>query len=132
VPSPSSTPASAGRFPCQATSPAPASATANRSQLVYACTTSSGDSATMAASHLRGPASRNVLQVTTSMQTASSSAVALKYAWTSGTSGSGRSGAASTYAFASQAATPMKAPVSTGYSTGWSAYGIAPSLSRSV
>jgi hypothetical protein len=56
---------------------APASATANRSQLVNACTMSSGDSATMAASQRRRPASRNVLQVTTSMQTASMSAVTL-------------------------------------------------------
>lgn len=43
-----------------------------------ACTTTSGDSATIAASHFRRPASRAVLQVTTSMQIASSSAVAEK------------------------------------------------------
>jgi hypothetical protein len=49
----------------------------------------------MAASQRRRPASRYVLQVTTSMQSASSSAVALKYAWTSGTSGTGSPAAAS-------------------------------------
>ena len=88
-----------------------------------ACTTTSGDSATIAASHFRRPASRAVLQVTTSMQTASSRAVTEKYACTALPTGSGS---------AIAAATPMKAPVSTGYSTGWSAYGTAPSLSRSV
>ncbi len=97
-----------------------------------ACTTTSGDSATMAASHFRRPASRPVLQVTTSMQRASSSAVTEKYARISVVSGSGESCAQLTYVFASAAATPMKPPVSTGYSTGCSAYGIAPSLSRSV
>lgn len=81
-----------------------------------ACTTTSGDSATIAASHLRRPASRAVLQVTTSMPAASSSAVTVKYAWTTGTSGS-----SSTNRVASHADTPMNAPVSTGYSTGWSA-----------
>jgi len=99
---------------------------------VYACTTSSGDSATIAASHLRRPASRNVLHVTTSIEIASSSAVTLKYACTSGASGSAEPAAARTYARASQAETPMKAPVSTGYSTAWSAYGTAPSFSRSL
>jgi hypothetical protein len=121
VPSPSITPASPGRRDCQATNPAPASATANRSQLVNACTISSGDSATIAASHRRRPASRYVLQVTTSMHSASRSAVTVKYASTSGVpSGS---------TDAIPAATPMNAPVSTGYSTAWSTYGTAP-LSR--
>ena len=63
---------------------------------MYACTISSGDSATIAASHRRRPASRNVLQVTTSIDSASSRAVTPKYACTSGTSGTGRSAAAST------------------------------------
>jgi hypothetical protein len=121
VPRPSSTPASPGRRPCQATIAAPAIATANRSQLVKACTITSGDSATMAASQRRRPASRNVLQVTTSMHSDSSSAVTVKYACTSGTP----SGSLSAIA----AETPMKAPVSTGYSTAWSTYGTAP-LSR--
>jgi hypothetical protein len=80
VPSPRNTPASPGRRPCHATSPTPASATANRSQLVNACTISSGDSATMAASQRRRPASRYVLQVTASMQIDSNSAVTVKYA----------------------------------------------------
>ena len=124
MPSPISTPASPGRRDCHATSPAPASATANRSQLVNACTITSGDSATIAASQRRRPASRYVLQVITSMQIDSSSAVTVKYACTSGMP----SGAIA----AIPAATPMNAPVSTGYSTGWSAYGTAPLLSCSV
>ena len=86
----------------------------------------------MAASHLRRPASRAVLQVTTSMPRASSSAVTEKYAWISEAPGSGDASAQRTYAFATAADSPMKPPVSTGYSTGWSAYGTAPSLSRSV
>ncbi len=125
VPRPSSTPASPARRPCQATIPAPASATANRSQLVKAWKITSGDSATMAASQRRRPASRNVLQVTTSMQIDSSSAVTVKYACTSGIDDSGSLSANS-------ADTPMKAPVSTGYSTAWSTYGTAPLLSFSV
>ncbi len=112
--------------------PAPASATAKRSQLVKACTTSSGDSATMAASHRRRPARRKVLQVTTSMQMASSSAVTEKYARISVASGSSEPSAQATYAFASAADSPMKPPVRTGYSTGWSAYGTAPLSSCSV
>ena len=125
MPRPISTPASPARRPCQATIPAPASATANRSQLVKAWTITSGDSATMAASQRRRPASRNVLQVTTSMQIDSSSAVIVKYACTSGTPPSGT-------VSASSADTPMNAPVSTGYSTAWSTYGTAPWSSFSV
>jgi hypothetical protein len=121
VPRPSSTPASPGRRLCQATIAAPASATANKSQLVNACTISSGDSATIAASQRRRPANRYVLQVTTSMHSDSSNAVTVKYAWTSGMP-SGTFDAI-------PAATPMNAPVSTGYSTAWSTYGTAP-LSR--
>jgi len=111
-------------LPCHATIAAPASATANRSQLVNACTISSGDSATIAASQRRRPASRNVLQATTSMHAASSTAVQEKYACTAGIPNAARS--------VSAAATPMNAPVSTGYSTGCSTYGTAPSFSRSV
>jgi len=91
---------------------------------VNACTITSGDNATMAASQRRRPASRNVLQVTTSMHSDSSSAVALKYASTAGTSNGS--------VLASAAETPMNAPVSTGYSTAWSTYGTAPSLRCSV
>ena len=124
MPRPRNTPASPGRRPCQATSPTPASATANRSQLVNACTITNGDNATIAASQRRRPASRYVLQVTTSMQIDKSSAVTVKYACTSGIP--------SGILAAIPAATPMNAPVSTGYSTAWSAYGTAPSLRCSV
>lgn len=55
VPSPMSTPASQGTRRCQASSAAVANATANRSQLVKACTNSTGEAATIAASQLRRP-----------------------------------------------------------------------------
>lgn len=86
----------------------------------------------MAASHLRRPATRAVLQVTTSMLIDSSSAVTEKYARISVESGSGEPSAQRTYALAMAADSPMKPPVSTGYSTGWSTYGIAPLSSCSV
>ena len=84
-----------------------------------ACTTSSGDNATMAASQRRRPATMYVPQVTTSMHRLSRSAVTLKYVSTSGGFGiSGTESATAPYSRASHAETPMNAPVRTGYSTG--------------
>jgi hypothetical protein len=134
APRPSSTPASVGRCRDQASSPPPASAIAIRSQLVKACTTSSGANATIAASHIRRRASAAVVHVIASMQNASRIAVMMKYVCTAGKCGSRWSpsaGTAASYRCASALATPMSAPVSTGYSTGWSRYGTAPVFSSS-
>ncbi len=75
APSPSRTPHSTGCRRDQATSPAPANAIASRSQLVNACTNTTGDRATIAASQIRRRDSSAVLQVTTSMHRAKPSAV---------------------------------------------------------
>ena len=64
------------------------------------------------------------------MQPASSSAVTVKYVCTGGMVGR-TPPARWSYWRPSQAATPMKAPVSTGYSTAWSTYGVAPTFSFS-
>lgn len=127
APRPISTPATTGLRPCQATSASDESAAANRSQLVKAWTNTTGDRATMAASHGRRSESRTMLHTTTRAQQASSRAVASKYDWTALVPPVSTSQAADTFA-----ATYMNPPVSTGYSTGWSRYGTAPSLRCSV
>ncbi len=71
-------PASTGRRRAQARMPAVANAAASASKLVNACTMTSGDNATSAASHTRRPVSRATAQVVTSQARASQNAVMSK------------------------------------------------------
>ncbi len=68
MPSPISTPASTGCERAQAHIASVARATAKRSQLVKACTTSRGDSPIIAASHGRRPANPTTDRVISSAQ----------------------------------------------------------------
>ena len=128
APSPMSTPASHATRRCQASRAAIANATANRSQLVYAWTNSTGDSATIAASHGLRPDRWYTAQVMTSADSASISAVTSKYDSTWLTFGASPLSATVSYQPDNVRAAYMNQPVSTGYSTGCWAYG---TLSRS-
>lgn len=70
APSPNSTPASTGRRRAQASSPPAAKAVARASKLVKACTATSGEAATSAASQMRRPAESAVAHTVTSQAAA--------------------------------------------------------------
>ena len=116
APSPMSTPASAGLRLDQASSPHIASATATVSKLVNACTITSGEIATSAASHGLRAEMRAVAQIAVSQAAASSSAVMLKYTATGSAPGSRPESATFIQPCVSLALTHWNRPVSTGYS----------------
>lgn len=93
-----------------------ASATASVSKLVNACTTTSGEIATSAASHGLRRAMRAVAQIVVSQAAASSSAVMLKYTATGSAPGNRPLSATPTQPCVSFALTHWNSPVSTGYS----------------
>lgn len=116
APSPRSSPAITGLCRDHASSPHIASATASASKLVNACTTTSGDTATSAASHGLRRAMRAVAQIVVSHAAARNSAVMLKYTATGNAPGSRPSSATPTHPWVSFALTHWNRPVSTGYS----------------